>query len=418
MGGLHLIVCHSAVILGDRVVVGPLDDDGQAGLGEGSPLIAHAVAEHLGEGLAGQSQRLDLGVVIVNQVLVAAIGIEDELAIASLQNLTRIDAVAERVADGEHCPGLAIGLAVHVAVVVQHIADGIQPRRRVVNAAGFDGIGLVIHGNRRVVAAANGQGERAGASGAPEIRDLVVEELGQGLVRPAQGLHLGEAVVQTVVPAAIGIHHQLTIAPLQHSPQGGTLAIGMLNARHRQGIALQIAVIAEHIAAGIQAGLSVIESARLDHLGLIRVGDRGIVAPPYEDGELGKIDRTRQILRLVGEVVVQGLQGPQPLNGGIAGIEGILVTAILIQGEGAIEPGQGEGKDLGDGGQRAACGFSSRSPTAEDKAVAAVDVGIVAQQVAVGIDHIAGTIVGDGDPDVVAGHGGVVGPLNANGQGG
>ncbi len=83
LGRRGLVAGDVAVVTGHRVVVGTLDEDVQARHGLGADGVTHDVGETLAQGLACGAQGLHQRVGVIQQVLVAAVGIEDQGAVAA-----------------------------------------------------------------------------------------------------------------------------------------------------------------------------------------------------------------------------------------------------------------------------------------------------------------------------------------------
>ncbi|MNH20916.1 hypothetical protein D3C79_807040 [compost metagenome] len=85
--GRHLITGDVAVVTGKRRIIGPLNHHIQACYRFGAGGVAHAVGENFAQGLSCCAQGLDHRIVVVQYVLIAAIGIEHQLAITPRQRL-------------------------------------------------------------------------------------------------------------------------------------------------------------------------------------------------------------------------------------------------------------------------------------------------------------------------------------------
>ncbi|MCY1297713.1 hypothetical protein D9M70_471640 [compost metagenome] len=132
-----------------------MDGDGQGGAGLQSAEVGEGVGEFLDQGFAGQAQCLYLRVVVVQHVLVAAIGAHQQVAEGAVH---QGDAGAEdggrrlpAQAHGNHAQHIGVGGDVDVGVVVQQVAARVDARDVVEGAAGFHGVGEVGVGDRRVI---------------------------------------------------------------------------------------------------------------------------------------------------------------------------------------------------------------------------------------------------------------------------
>ncbi|MNJ20735.1 hypothetical protein D3C77_150730 [compost metagenome] len=95
-------------------------------------------------------------VIVIDQVGVAAIGIEDQAAVLSGKAATH-SAATRALSHTDNAQGFAE--AVDIDVVVQHIAARIAAGGAVVQAAGLNREGIIVVGHRRIIAAADGDGQ-------------------------------------------------------------------------------------------------------------------------------------------------------------------------------------------------------------------------------------------------------------------
>jgi hypothetical protein len=182
-------------------------------------------------------------------------------------------------------------------VVVQHVAGGIAARRAVVDAASLDRRGAVIGGDRRVVAAIDGDAQLGSAGVAPAIDDGVGEHFVERLAALTQGLDGSEVVVDGVGVAAVGVDQQVAVQPAQRGADAADRADRVdgagVNADHRQRIAFGIGVVVQHIAAGVEAGLIVVAAPGFDGGGRVGIGHRRNVAATNDDVDFRQISSAR-----------------------------------------------------------------------------------------------------------------------------
>ncbi|MNJ55357.1 hypothetical protein D3C77_508420 [compost metagenome] len=77
-----LVAGDVAVVAGKRTVVGALNEDIEPRLRLGPGSVVHAVSKHFTQGFTCRAQGLHDWIVVVQNVLVAAVGIEQQVAVA------------------------------------------------------------------------------------------------------------------------------------------------------------------------------------------------------------------------------------------------------------------------------------------------------------------------------------------------
>ncbi|MNZ56427.1 hypothetical protein D3C78_743720 [compost metagenome] len=244
------------------------------------------------------------------------------------------------------------------------------------------------------------------------IDDGVGEDVHQHLATGAQGLDRCQAVIDGVGPAAVGVHYQVAIQPAQRGAQGasgaGTRFATGADGRHPQHVALKVAIVAQHIAAGVQARCGVVQAAGLDGRGVIVNAIGCIVAANDNDRQLGKVGQAAKVGDFIGEVLDQGLQHVQGQYRRITGVDGVGVTAVGIEHQRAVQAL----KDIADRTGNPCADFGAGTDSCDCELIALVDIAVVGQHVAAGVEHQTVAVVGYADIDVVLGHRCVPGALD------
>ncbi|MCY1413150.1 hypothetical protein D9M71_285760 [compost metagenome] len=239
-----------------------------------------------------------------------------------------------------HLFGFTVGDAVDVGVVVQHVANAIGSRRSVGDTAGFDGDGGVVAGDGRVVAAGDDDHQLRAGLQAKVIGHGVGEGVAQGLAGGAQCLDFRQAVVEHVAPGAVGIQREVAIGAAQDAAHaaGSARVAGAAGADtdHRERIVFRVGVVGQHIAAGIDACLGIVQASGFDGVALVWIGCRGVVAAEDDDVQLRLVAKGAPVGYLVGEDVLDELEIPQRQDFRIAGIDEIGVAAVLADDQSTV----------------------------------------------------------------------------------
>ncbi len=120
-----------------------------------------------------------------------------------------------------HLTGFAIGAAVHVGVVVEHIAGRVIATTAIGYAAGFHRYGLVVLTDRRIVGPAQRHTEHGAGGSAFQISHLVGKGFAQRLAGQ-QCLHYRVIVAHQVLVIALTVDHQIAVFAGQgHATLGG-----------------------------------------------------------------------------------------------------------------------------------------------------------------------------------------------------
>ncbi|MNJ44395.1 hypothetical protein D3C77_394450 [compost metagenome] len=246
------------------------------------------------------------------------------------------------------------------------------------------------------------------------VDDCIGEYIYQYLATGAQRLHRCQAVVDGVGPTAVGVHHQVAIQPTEG---GAYRSIGACtgftagsDCRDCQYIVFKVDVVAEHIAAGVEARRRIVQSARLDSSGSIINAIGHIIASDDDDRQLREVGETASVGHLVGEFVDHCLQQIQRQNGRVGAVDVIGVAAVGIDYQCAILADQHIANRAGH--PRAT--FRTGTNAGHCKYIALVNIAVVRQHIAAGVDGQAIAIIGHGKIDVVSGHRGI--PRALNGQ--
>ncbi|MCY1407154.1 hypothetical protein D9M71_224420 [compost metagenome] len=278
---------------------------------------------------------------------------------------------------------------------------------------------------RGVVASIDGDQQLGRIGGAEHVSQAVGKHIEQGLTVDAQGLHGRQVVVHHIGPAAIGIEREVTVEPAQgRAHRCGSAAASTragTNGRDMQGIAFEVGVVVgDHIAAGVHPRLSIVQATGFHRRGTVVDSVRRVVAPTNDDIELSQVVQVTEVGDLVGEGFQQKLQRAEGAHSGVVDVDVVEVAAVVADDQFAVQPGhQGAIAVVGAGidrAQGARGGFSASAYTAYVLLVALVDVGVIGQHVAAGVDAVAGAVVGDRQGKIVAGHRGIEGAQDGNGE--
>ena len=179
--------------------------------------VAHRVVKTVRQRGAG-GQRVDCRIALVDVVRPRAASIQHQRAERSNERR----AERARCARTFRCAGThrrhdqARGGVVHVRVVGQDVAAGIEAWRCVVRAAGFNRGRCVVHAQRRVVRALDGDRQGGGIFQATRVPDGVGEDFGQRLAAVLQGLDRGVRVIDSVRVGAGGTNRQGAVLAGDH----------------------------------------------------------------------------------------------------------------------------------------------------------------------------------------------------------
>ena len=398
-------VVHACrVVLGDGRIVPADDGDGEFGLHHRARRVPHGVGEDFGQRVAGIAQRLDLGVVVVHHVAVAAVGGQGQGA-EQADGDAADDAACARAGAGagpHRRHGFRIA-RVDIGVVVQHVAGRVQARCAVVAAARLDGDGVVRQGHRRIVLPHDKNGDRRLIARALVVADGVGEGIGQDVAQGAQRLDLGQAVVQRVEERAVGLQQQGAVPALQRYPHRARGAGADFQARayfhDRQGTPFGIGVAQGYVAAGVASAHAPHFITLLDRDGDDGRGHGWVIHAYHGDRQLGLIRQATAVHELVGKAVQQLLARRQRRDG--------LVGLVRVIGEAAVrrdlQPAVGaiNARQAAHGNHRRIRQFGAGAHAVDRLGVAGVHVFVVVQ-------HEAGRVDGCADRGTRRCGGGVV----------
>ena len=313
----------AAVVAGRRCVVTPIDGDRQVGTGGTAPAIFQCIGEDVDQGLAALTQRLDLRVVVIDLVAVAAVGLHHQAAVAAHKRVAEgafgASAGVIAGANAGHCQigaeqvDAEVDVSIDVAVVVEHIAHGVRPGRGVVPAAGLHRQATVGAGQRRLVLAAHEHRQFGQVHQSRQITGLVGEDVAAELQR-AKPEDLGVGLVDRVAVTAVGGKRQGAVLACQGyragagGGQGPACGLGAgAGATHGQLVTgVDITVVVEHIAAGITAGALIAVGHRQ---GDVVGGHRGVVASLNGHGQARRGTDAQGIDAAVDEDLGEGIVG-------------------------------------------------------------------------------------------------------------
>ena len=300
-------------------VVGAVDGHGQGVGADAAVLILDGIGKDFLKGFPG-SQTLHDGKAVVQGVGVTPGGVHDQRAVDALHGGGH---EGEDVAD--HAVLGVVGIGRRGKRAARH-------RRGV-----FRDLDGGRSGQRRVVGAVDGDGQRAGRSRAVVVRDRIGEGVGQRFAR-GQALYRAEAVVEGIEPRAVGVEGQGAVQPrLGHLGRIGQ----HIGARSVQGI---VRIRRGQPARGREHG------AFLDRASAGR-GRGGVVGALDGDGQGVVAHRAVAVFHGVQEHFGQRVAHAERLYGAQSVVEGVGIGAVGIEGQGAVGPGPG---DLGNEAQRVA----------------------------------------------------------------
>ncbi len=323
--------------------------------------VRDPVAEGLGEGVS-LPQGLDGGIVVVNHIAITAVSPQGQAAIeadndgaigtgAAGRHIHYLAQIRDRP-QGRLADRLAVS-PIDVGVVGEHIADGV--RACLANPL-LDGAARIIAGHGGIVGALDGDDETGAAAGAGDIKQLVIEPLGQGVAAQAQCLDIRVVVVdhiavtpsrQQIEGAVLTLHRDRDIGGVR----GGLVAGGLAGDQAQvQSVAIggdiHVRVIADQVALGIIARQVVGRAARLDGDGAVVVGDGSIVDRVDGDEDAG--GGGQGILGVAGDPVAIELVPELAVvidqdREGVAAVV-VLIAPIAEGQQGGIEGGQVAGQ--------------------------------------------------------------------------
>ena len=133
--------------------------------------------------------------------------------------------------------------------------------------------------------------------------------------------------------AAIG-HASYTGALLDSRADAGDAALG------RQGrvVAIDVAVVGEHIAAGVGARRTVVSAASFKGCAGVVACDRGIIRPIDGDAQHADVGEAAKVSDRVVELFLQAVAGAEGVDEWIAVVNDVGVGAVGVDGEGAVGP--------------------------------------------------------------------------------
>ncbi|MNI06029.1 hypothetical protein D3C73_589970 [compost metagenome] len=230
----------------------------------------------------------------------------------------------------------------------------------------------------------------------------------------AQGLNRRQAVVDHIGVAAIPVEGEPAIVASQLAAESAGGAGACPHSTDRLalvGVArFGIRVVAEHVAGGVAAEGGVVGPPRLDGGASVGHRQRGVIAPLDGDGQGLGADEATEVAHLIVKCFDQVLAGQQSLHCGIGIVQHIGVAAVGVEGEGAIEAAYCTA-DGAAGGPEADAGDGELLPVA-------IGIRVVGEDVAAWIGAACLIDAFDGDGRIRDGGGGIIGPLDGDGDGG
>ena len=365
---------------------------------------------------------LNGGQAVVDHIGVGAVGAQHKRAVQAggvAADHARCRCAVEHGAD-------LLGVArVHIRVIGQHIAACRRAVGAVVNAAGFDGGTRVGPGDRRVVGAAYGDGQRGIAGKAARVGNAEREGVGQRVGGQAQALDGVQVVVEGVGIGAVGFHAQ-GAEQAGHVRAGGGHAAGARCAARAHAADLQHVVVVgvgvarvQQVATGVDRAGAVRRAARFNGYGGFVVGRGRVVGATDGDGQQGGVEQAARIGDLIGEGFVQGFARRQGLHRGIGVVRHIGVLAIGQYGQGAVGAHHRDRRAAAVGHRRSAGARAGPGHRQLFTECGAVYIRRVLQQVAHGrlaAAGIAGAAGFHGKAHFISGHRRIVLPHDADAQ--
>ena len=285
-------------------VVGAVDGHGQGVGADAAVLILDGIGKDFLKGFP-DSQTLHDGKAVVQGVGVTPGGVHDQRAVDALHGGGH---EGEDVAD--HAVLGVVGIGRRGKRAARH-------RRGV-----FRDLDGGRSGQRRVVGAVDGDGQRAGRSRAVVVRDRIGEGVGQRFAR-GQALYRAEAVVEGIEPRAVGVEGQGAVQPrLGHLGRIGQ----HIGARSVQGI---VRIRRGQPARGREHGVF------LDRASAGR-GRGGVVGALDGDGQGVVAHRAVAVFHGVQEHFGQRVAHAEPLYGGQIVVEDIGIGTVGVEGQGAV----------------------------------------------------------------------------------
>ncbi|MBF8274339.1 MAG: hypothetical protein HW380_3444 [Magnetococcales bacterium] len=178
-----------------------------SGIGE-TVRIGNGVGKTIGNLLTGGPQCLNGSIVIVDDIGIATIGIQGQTAVTAVQSSTYSagdtrSRVFRTGANGRD--GFGVSRGIHIGVVGQHIVCGVATRRGIGNASLLNGHGGVIHANRIVVVAMDGDGQLGGVGEIARILDEISERFAELLIGTTESLNDSIGFINGIDITAVGV---------------------------------------------------------------------------------------------------------------------------------------------------------------------------------------------------------------------
>ncbi|MNK84067.1 hypothetical protein D3C87_1039060 [compost metagenome] len=387
--------CDGRIVGGHWRIPGTIDADAQLCDVGGAHGVAHPVGKGFHQRIA-DLECLHGGQVVVDYITVSAIGVDGQGAVQTGEGLGRAEG-GKRAASGfaagtDIGDGLAV-TGIDVGVVGQHVAARVHARCAVGRAASFHGYRAVIDRQRVVVGAAKGDGQRGSAGGSGEVADLVGEGFGQHIRIGAQGLDLRVVVIDHIAVVAVGTEGERAESPGETAANDADRS-ALIDPDHAEdfAIAVYVAVVGQHVTAGVEPRCGVTQATGLDRGVDVVLCDRRVVAALDGDVQRGDVGGCGSVNHQVAETVDQRVADAQGLNRGHAVVEPVAVAAVGVQGQPAV--GATQFGAQGAGG--AAAGFSAGTNRRHGAGFAVITSGQVAGHLATVDIVVVGQYVADG----------------------
>ena len=413
-------------------------------------MIENGVVERFDDEVAG-IQCFDEAIAVVHHIGVGATGRDGEGSIeANKLKATSGDGRTGEThtflctpADGHH---RALGRGhqvvavsvVDIAIVLDHIADGIAAGLAIQCSTCLHGHAGVIGCDRCIIGPVNPDRQACDVGEATAVTHRVVELVAEALAW-AESINGSIAVVDHIGVAAVGTDGEDSIAACQHeatasigSPcRAGTLRRTDADRRNRSVerrsvVPIDIGVVAEHVAGGIAAGDAIGHAARFQGSTAVVAGDRGIIDTVDADVQNSGVSQAAWVIEnRVVERFDNEVAGIQFIDDAVAVVHHIGVAAIGRDGEGAVEADKLEASswDRRTGETRAFLGSTADGRDRRQRWCHAVGT-VVSVNIAIVADHIAGGIAAgravqratgfNGCAAVVGGNRSVVAALNVD----
>src|SRR4029079_3251927 len=315
---------------GGRIVVGAVDGDRQRGGVAAALSVGNRVAERVGE-RAADIERLHAAVGVVDVVAVAAVGVELERAVVAGQVGADGAGGGAELHRGDAERGVGI---VDVVVVAEHVAAGVGAGTRgaVRVDAGLVGTAGIGCGGRIVVGAVDGDRQRGGVAAALSVGNRVAERVGERAA-DIERLHAAVGVVDVVAVAAVGVELERAVVAGQVGADGAGGGAELHRGDAERGVGIvDVVVVAEHVAAGVGAGIGGAVRVDAGLVGTAGIGGGGRIVVGAVDGDRqrGGVAAALSVGNRVAERVGERAADIERLHAAVGVVDVVAVAAVGV----------------------------------------------------------------------------------------